>query len=214
MDTRSRLIPVRVPRRPEGVVLVLHGGASRVEGMRVSPTQLSVLRMIPIARRIARAGHARLAVYRLLNSTRGWDASHTPVDDARWALGQIREGLDGPLPVCLVGHSLGARAAILTADEPDVRSVVALAAFVYPQDGDVDAAGRQIVFVHGTADRIANPARAEAAAQRLSRRADVEFVRVPGGKHAMLRKHGKFSGAAADVAVRTLLGDRPPGSVA
>ena len=37
-------------------MLVLHGGASRRAGMMVSPTQLSVLRMIPIARRIARAG--------------------------------------------------------------------------------------------------------------------------------------------------------------
>jgi hypothetical protein len=103
-----RLIEVSVPRNPEAAALVLHGGASRRENMMVSPTQLSVLRMIPIARRIARAGKGRIAVYRLLNSRRGWDTRHTPVHDANWALDQMPD-----LPTCLVGHSLGGRAAIL-----------------------------------------------------------------------------------------------------
>ena len=52
--TQARLIPVEVPDRPTGAVLVLHGGASRRDGVAVSPAQLSVLRMIPIAARIAR----------------------------------------------------------------------------------------------------------------------------------------------------------------
>src|ERR1700754_2731116 len=113
MELSPRLIDVYVPERPEGAVLVLHGGASRRGSMRVSPAQLSVLRMIPIARRMARAGRGRLAVFRLLNSRRGWDASHTPVDDARWALEQISERFEERPPVCLVGHSLGGRAALL-----------------------------------------------------------------------------------------------------
>jgi hypothetical protein len=50
--------------------------------------------MVPVARRVARDGG--LAVYRLLNSRRGWDATHTPVQDVRWALEQIRESL-GPM---------------------------------------------------------------------------------------------------------------------
>ena len=87
-----------MPDDPAGVVLVLHGGASRRANMMVSPTQLSVLRMIPIANRIARAGKGRLAVFRLLNSRRGWDTQHTPVHDARWALDQIEERPAGPLP--------------------------------------------------------------------------------------------------------------------
>src|SRR4051794_19356475 len=110
MDLQPRLIDVRVPDRPRGVVLVLHGGASRRANMRVSPTQLSVLRMIPIARRIARAGQGELAVFRLLNSVRGWGTSHTPVHDARWALEQIADRFAERLPVCVVGHSLGGRA--------------------------------------------------------------------------------------------------------
>ncbi len=63
-----------MPRRPAGVVIVLHGGAGRRRTMMVSPTQLSVLRMVPIARRIARARRGDLAVWRLLNTVRGWDA--------------------------------------------------------------------------------------------------------------------------------------------
>lgn len=213
MDVRSRLIPVRVPRSPEGVVLVLHGGGARSGGVRVSPTQLSVLRMIPIARRIARTGRGRLAVYRVLNSARGWDTDHTPVADVHWALGAVREQWGTGLPTGLVGHSLGGRAAILAAGEHGVRSVVALAPFVYPQDADaVTAPGRQFLVVHGTRDRIASPARSLDTARRLRRQADVEFVSVEGGKHAMLRKHGAFTGPAADFTARTLLltgdGDR------
>ena len=46
----SRLVDVAVPVDPEGVVIVVHGGGSRGDRMHVSPTQLSVLRMIPTAR--------------------------------------------------------------------------------------------------------------------------------------------------------------------
>ena len=46
---RPRLIATAVPKDPEGVVIALHGGASRRGKMAVSPAQLSVLRMVPIA---------------------------------------------------------------------------------------------------------------------------------------------------------------------
>jgi hypothetical protein len=61
-------------------VLVLHGGASRGDRMMVSPTQLSVVRIVPTAKAAARAGNGRLAVYRLLNTWRGWDGDHTRLD--------------------------------------------------------------------------------------------------------------------------------------
>src|SRR5947209_14700321 len=127
MQLKPRLVDVALPDNPSAVVLVLHGGASRRANMMVSPAQLSVLRMIPIARRIARLVPKRLAVFRVLNSRRGWDAHHTPVADAEWALDCARERVGRDLPACLVGHSLGGRAALLTAGRPEVRSVVALA---------------------------------------------------------------------------------------
>jgi len=201
-----RLIHTSVPEQPLGVVLVLHGGGSRRGNMMVSPTQLSVLRMIPIATRIVHAGHGRLAVFRLLNSVRGWDSRHTPAQDAHWALGQIRDIVGDQLPICLVGHSLGGRAALLAARATGVRSAVALAPWVYPDDGAGGLPGREILIVHGSRDRIASPDNSAAVARALSKTADVGYVRIEGGKHAMLKHHSLFDGLAADFAAATLLG--------
>lgn len=198
-----RLIRTHTPSGAQGAVLLLHGGAAKPNNPMVSPTQLSVLRMIPIARRIARRGGKRLAVFRLLNSSRGWDTQQTPVADARWALEQIRDLYPG-IPVALVGHSLGARAALLAARESGVASVVALNAYVVPGDR-YDLADRQTLFVHGLADRIAGPARAEAAA----RAAGARFVGVADGKHAMLGFRPVFDRLAEDWCAATLLGDEP-----
>lgn len=212
MTSRARLIATRSPRHVRGQVLVLHGGASRTGSPMVSPAQLSVLRMVPIAHRIARAGHGRLAVHRLLNSHRGWDTHHTPVDDVRWALDRLADEHGARLPTCLVGHSLGGRAALLAGTAEEVRSIVALNPWVYPSD-HADLRGRRVLVVHGTDDRIADPARAEAVVRRL--RMDgvpVGMLLVDGGKHAMLGRARAFERAAADFARATLLGDEvgPP----
>lgn len=208
MELAPRLVDVRTPRDPEAAVLVLHGGADRPDMPGVSPTQLSVLRMIPTATAVARAGAGRLAVLRLLNTRRGWDTHHTPVDDVRWALGQLQERY-GALPVGLVGHSLGGRAALLAGALEPVRSVVALNPWVYPDDG-VPLPGRRVLVVHGTADRIAGIGRAERVVERLRRGGtDIELVRVEGGKHAMLRHHRDFDGRAARFTAEALTGPRP-----
>lgn len=212
VQLEPRLIEIAAPERPDGVVVVLHGGASRGVGVPVSPTQLSVVRMVPIARRIARAGDGRLAVFRLLNTQRGWDTDHTPVDDAHWALDQLRERFGQELPSCLVGHSLGGRAALMAADRPEVRSAVALAPWVYPSDDPGDLTGRRILVVHGDRDRIALAERSREVARTMSSTADVGYVTVVGGKHAMLRHHGRFDGLAAEFAASTLLG-APAGEV-
>ncbi|RYB93219.1 alpha/beta hydrolase [Nocardioides oleivorans] len=201
--TTPRLVPVHVPREPEGVVIVLHGGASRGERAMVSPTQLSVLRMVPVARRIARAGGKRLAVHRLLNTHRGWDARTTPVMDVAWALGQVAEQ-HGSLPVALVGHSLGGRAALLGGVEPGVHSVVALNPWVQTTDR-VRLGDTRVLFVHGTEDRIARPDRALQLARRLSESGRVGYIAVPGGKHAMLRHGRTFERLAAEFVTATLL---------
>jgi predicted esterase len=204
----ARLIATEAPRNPEGAVLVLHGGASRKGAMEVSPAQLSVLRMVPIARRAARAGHGRLAVFRLLNSSRGWDTHGTPLRDASWALDQIAERYGRRLPTCLIGHSLGGRAALLGVGAPEVRGAVALAPWLLPTDRPTGISGRRILIVHGSDDRIADPRRSAALADRLRQDpdADVTYVRVEGGRHAMLRHHAAFDRRAAEFAASTLLG--------
>lgn len=206
--TSARLVPVQQPRDPEGVVLVLHGGASRSgDATTVSPAQLSVLRMVPVAQTIARAGRGRLAVHRLLNSHRGWDSRTTPVMDVAWALSEL--GASGPLPpVALVGHSLGGRAAVLAADHAAVRSVVALNPWVYPTDGR-DLGGRRLLIVHGTDDRVAPAGRSAEVARRLAGTGQVGYIAVPGARHAMLRQGRTFERYAAEFVTATLLGTEP-----
>jgi pimeloyl-ACP methyl ester carboxylesterase len=205
VEAAPKLVAVREPAGAEGVVLVLHGGASRGDRVLVSPTQLSVLRTIPTARAVARAGRGRLAVYRLLNSYRGWDSEHTPVADTDWAIDRVRETY-ADVPVGLVGHSLGGRAALLAGDHPAVRSVVALNPWLY-RDDDADLTEPQVLFVHGGRDRVASPQRAEAVARRLARRAAVGFIAIPDGKHAMLRHGREFDSYAAQFTAAALLGD-------
>ena len=214
MPLQPRLIDVTVPSDPAGAVLVLHGGARRGESMMVSPTQLSVLRMVPIARRIAQTGADRLAVYRLLNSSRGWDTRHTPAQDARWALARIAERHGDALPTCLVGHSLGGRAALLSVARPGVRGAVALAPWVYPDDVPAGLGGQRILIVHGSRDRIASPQRSAALARRLAERADVAYVVVDRGAHAMIARHAVFASLAADFVATTLLGRQPERTLA
>ena len=118
------------------------------------------------------------------------------------------------LPVCLVGHSLGGRAALLAAPAEPVVSVVALNAWVYPHEGQLDLAGRDVLVVHGDQDRVARPSNSASLARDLARTTRVGYVTVEGGQHAMLRRHDVFDGLAADFAVATLLGRRPEGAVA
>ena len=206
MTLTARLIDVVVPEDPAGIVVVLHGGAARRGGVPVSPAQLSVLRMIPVASRIARASSGRLAVLRLLNSRRGWDTEHTPVQDVDWALGEIAERFGVASPVCLVGHSLGGRAALLSAGRRQVDGVVALAPWVYPTDLATGIRGTPIVIIQGDADRIAGPDRSRQVARRLQRETAVAYVTVAGGTHAMLGHLDAFDGLAARCVVWMLLG--------
>ncbi|WP_083706936.1 alpha/beta hydrolase [Intrasporangium flavum] len=203
----SRLVDTRVPPDPRGVALLLHGGGSRPGALRVSPAQLSVLRLVPTAARIAHAA-PDVAVHRLLNSYRGWDTRHTPVQDVAWALDMLR-ARHGRVPVCLVGHSLGGRAAILSLGHPDVHGAVALAPWVRATDVPApgrDLGGASVLVVHGDEDRVASPEQAFRMARALSARALVGYVAVRGGRHSMLRRHAVFDGLAAGFVAATLGG--------
>jgi predicted esterase len=206
MDPTARLIPVSVPARPAGLVLVLHGGSAGRDHKPVSAGQLSVLRMIPIARQLSRAGKGQLAVFRLLNSHRGWDRGQSPVRDVAWARQQAGRQFNRELATCLVGHSLGGRAALLAASQPGVVSVVALAPWLYATD-NADLAGRQVLIVHGSRDRIADPEKSAAVARNLASTADgLDYVVVRGGQHALLRRGRRITALAADFVVATVLG--------
>ncbi|MEU0790829.1 alpha/beta fold hydrolase [Amycolatopsis sp. NPDC005961] len=175
--------------RTEAVVLVLHGGAERGTGS-VPPWKLAYLRMVPIARALHRAGRKNGVEVRLLRNRRyGWNApAMDPLDDARWALERIRADHPG-LPVVLVGHSMGARVALRVADDPDVRGVCALAPWT-PRGEPVDAvAGRSVLIVHGTRDRMTSPVESHAFAERAEGvAARVARFEIANEGHAMLRR--------------------------
>ena len=163
--------------------------------------------MIPTARRIAREGRGRLAVLRLLNSYRGWDSRHTPLDDVRWAVEEVAARY-GDRPIGLVGHSMGGRAALLSAGLPEVASVVALNPWLSPAERAVPTR-TPVLVVHGLRDRIAPAARSAAYVQRLGRRGHAAYVAVADGKHAMLRHGGVFDRYAAEFVAATLLPGTP-----
>jgi hypothetical protein len=191
-----------VPDDPGGVVLALHGGASRRGRMAAGPAQVSVLRMVPIARRAARAGGGRLAVFRLLNTIRGWDTHHTPLRDAEWALDEIASAWeDACLPASSATPSAAARPCSPRA--PLFRSAVTLAPWVLPSDRPVYLAGRRILTVHGAAERVASLRRSGMLGEAIAVEADVSYVCVEDGRHAMLRRHSLFDGLAADFAAVT-----------
>ena len=126
-------------------------------------------------------------------------------------------GSESAPPTCLVGHSLGGRAALLSAGRPEVVSAVALAPWVYPTDVPAELHGARILIVHGADDRIADPDRSEALARRIAARpggAEVAYVTVRRGTHSMLARHAVFDGLAAGFAAVTLLGEAPEGVLA
>ena len=125
MKLDPRPLPVGNASQPPGIVLVLHGGASRRENTPVNPAQHSVPPMIPITRRIARNSAGKLAVLPLLNSRREPETAHTPVHNLRWALDHTPNTLHQRLPARRIGHSLDRRAAPPAAGKPTIAGAVA-----------------------------------------------------------------------------------------
>jgi len=199
-------------RRPEAVVLVLHGGRE-LSTDPVRARQVAVLRMLPFARRIARRGGGRVAVARLRYASRGWNAtsgSPAPVTDAEWALRQLAERF-ADLPIGLVGHSMGGRTALRVGGHPQVRAIAALAPWL-PDSEPVDQlTGRRVLLMHGSADRTTSPAGTAAFADRLEAAGGaVSLVSVDGEGHAMLRRAELWHELSAQFVLGAVLPDFEP----
>ncbi|MGW0958296.1 alpha/beta hydrolase [Streptomyces gelaticus] len=205
--------------RPSAAVLLLHGGAEAgLAAPLPGPLNLPGVRMRPFARSVAGAtgGAAGDVLVRTARyAHRGWNGPREdPLHDAVRALDALgREA--GEIPVVLVGHSMGARAALRAAGHPLVRGVVGLAAWC-PADAPVDQlAGRDVVLLHSTRDRITSPR----ASQRLTARARLAgarscLVAIRGSDHAMVRRAGQWHALTARIVAGLLELGPLPGPVA
>nr|WP_052852378.1 alpha/beta fold hydrolase [Streptomyces avicenniae] len=193
----------------EGVVLFLHGG--RADGLGPPPRwNLPALRMRPFARAVRTAAGGRdVATGIVRYRYRGWNGGRADaLRDAEDALSEATRRF-GPVPIVLVGHSMGGRAALRAAGRPCVRGVVALAPWCPPDDPVDQLTSTSTVLVHADEDRVTDPygslslaARARAAGAAVCR------LVVHGGDHAMLRRAPDWHRTATTL-VTGLLGLTP-----
>lgn len=202
----SPTLRVSGPRGPVlAVVLVLHGGRSQSQAP-TTALQLSPLRMIPFARRIARATRKDgVATWRLRYRVRGWNGvAADPVVDARWALAEIRRR-HGDVPVVLVGHSMGGRTAVHVAGDPAVCAVVALAPWLTPADPSTGLEGTRVTVVHGDMDRWTSARASRAWTEQVRRRdARASFVSLARGEHFMLLRARTWHRLTTDLVLDAL----------
>ncbi|MEH0541831.1 alpha/beta fold hydrolase [Streptomyces sp. B21-105] len=215
MAAGAALVVRRRPTAPAGAaVLVLHGG--REHSRRASRAwHPAALRMRPLVRAaVASTDRRDVLVGEVRYRYQGWNATADPVDDAARALDELRR-LAGEVPVILVGHSMGGRAALRAAADPAVRGVLALAPWCPPGEPAAHLAETRVVVLHGDRDRVTDPA-ASAEYVRRARQADAQagLVLVRGGDHAMLRRGGHWHRATAAVVAQLLRAQSAPGSPA
>ena len=185
----------------KGIVVVAHGG----EEVSTKPTtaiQPAVLRMVPIARAIGNAlSDAEIRVLRPRFTVRGWnEEAASPVGDLVAVLDGIRARYGSTVPVTLVGHSMGARAALRAAGHPSVRAVAALAPWVPPGEPVAQLSGRRVLLAHGDRDKITRPRDTWAFAERAREVTQVTAIEVSADGHAMLRRARLWHALAAEFA--------------
>jgi dienelactone hydrolase len=180
------------------VVMVMHGGTS-VSARPTSATQLAVLRMIPLAYAIRQAVHGSdVTVLRPRFEVRGWnDAQASPVADLNRQLDRLPDTF-GQVRVILVGHSMGARAALRAGGHPAVAAVAALAPWLPPGEPVAQLAGRRILLAHASGDMVTRPADTWAYAERARQVSRVTAIEIRGSEHGMVRRAGLWHQLAAE----------------
>jgi pimeloyl-ACP methyl ester carboxylesterase len=196
-ETRSRAKDSGEAAGVTGVVVVAHGGRS-VSSEPTTAVQPAVLRMVPLARAVRHALRGSGAVVlRPRFQLRGWNGDEAlPVHDLSRILDDIGRRF-GPVPVVLIGHSMGARAAMRVAGHPAVSAVAGLAPWLPPGEPVGQLGGRRVLLVHGNADHITRPEDTWAYAERARSVAEVMAVEIRNGEHAMLRRAGLWHSIAA-----------------
>jgi len=168
------------------VALLLPGG--RADSL--EPTgerQLAGVRMLPFATVLHRRGAGLgLATWTVRYRVRGWNgAQASPLPDVRSALDDVRRE-HGDVPVVLVGHSMGGRAAMRVAGDGSVVGVVGLAPWLPDGEPVEQLAGRRVLIAHGNRDGVTSARSSRQFAARAADVTDAVFVTVRHERHAMV----------------------------
>ena len=195
-------------------MVVAHGGQS-VSTEPTTAYQLAVLRMIPLVAAIRHAVRGRgVVVRRPRFEVRGWnDANASPVRDLTRTLDDLRAEF-GPVPLVLVGHSMGARAALRAAGHPSVAAAAGLAPWLPPGEPVGQLTGRRILLAHGTADAVTSAADTWVYAERARALTSVTEIEVGTGEHTMLWRAPLWHGLAAAFTCLSLGLPAPSGAAA
>ncbi|WP_369141836.1 alpha/beta hydrolase [Streptomyces sp. R44] len=201
----ERLILRQAPLAPVAAVILLPGG--HADGLQPPPRMdLAALRMRPFSSAVLRAVRPRpVCIACVTYRRKGWNGAHA--DAARYAhtaLADIREHA-GDIPIILIGHSMGGRAALRVAGDPAVRGVVALAPWCPPGDPVDHLTGRRLFLLHDEADRVTSAQESWNFIHRARAvGADAVGIRMPAGGHTMLRRAGLWHRQAAYLVAQLL----------
>lgn len=197
--------------RPGAVVLFLHGG--RADSPDAVPLwSPAALRMRPFARAVrARTAGRGIVTGRVRYRHRGWNGSRADAaQDASRALDELTRRY-GQVPLVLIGHSMGGRAALRVGGRSQVRAVIALAPWC-PEGEPADRLGdTPTVLIHSDLDRITDP-RLSLDFARRARGAGTPVCRLElaGSDHAMLRRARDWHAVTAGLTAGFLgAGDLP-----